>query len=58
MQIIHLLLSFPDDNIPTFASIFVYNHAFDIARLVRNVSGCTLLFDVKLACNKHLGITR
>ena len=32
---------------------FVYNGAFDIARSVRNVSGCTLLRDVKLACNKH-----
>ena len=32
------------------AAIFVYNVAFDIARSVRNVSGCTLLRDVKLAC--------
>ena len=42
-----LLLSYPDDNIPTSAAIFVYNGAFDIARSVRNVSGCTLLRDVK-----------
>ena len=34
----------PDDSIPTSASNFVYNGAFDIARLVRNVSGCTLTF--------------
>ena len=53
-----LLLSYPDDNIPTFAAIFVYNGAFDIARSVRNVSGCTLLRDVKLACNKHSDIAR
>ena len=25
---------------------------------VRNVSGCTLLLDEKLACNKHLDIAR
>ena len=37
------LLSYPDDNIPTSAAIFVYNGAFDIARSVRNVSGCTLV---------------
>ena len=53
-----LLLSYPDDNIPTSAAIFVYNGAFDIARSVRNVSGCTLLRDVKLACNKHSDIAR
>ena len=41
-----LLLSYID-NIPTSAAIFVYNGAFDIARSVRNVSGCTLLRDVK-----------
>ena len=53
-----LLLSYPDDNIPASAAIFVYNGAFDIARSVRNVSGCTLLHvrDVKLACNKHSDI--
>ena len=48
----------PDDNIPTSAAIFVDNGAFDIARLVRNVSGCTLLRDVKVACNKHSDIAR
>ena len=53
-----VLLSYPDDNIPTSAAIFVYNGAFDIARSVRNVSGCTLLRDVKLACNKHSDIAR
>ena len=51
-----LLLSYTDDNIPTSAAIFVYNSAFDIARAVRNVSRCTLLHDVKLACNKHSDI--
>ena len=49
-----MLLSYPGDNIPTSAAIFVYNGAFDIARSVRNVLGCTLLRDVMLACNKHL----
>ena len=53
-----LLLSYPDDNIPTSAAIFVYNGEFDNARSVRNVSGCTLLLDVKLACNKHSDIAR
>ena len=53
-----LLLSYPDDNISTSAAIFVYNGAFDIALSVRNVSGCTLLRDVKLACNKHSDIAR
>ena len=43
--------SYPDDNIPT-------NGAVDIARSVRNVSDCTLLRDVKLACNKHSDIAR
>ena len=47
-----LLLSYPDDNISTSVAIFVYNGAFDIARSVRNVSGCTLLRNIKLACNK------
>ena len=47
-----LLHSYPDDNISTSAAIFVYSGAFDIARSVRNVSGCTLLRNVKLACNK------
>ena len=51
-----MLLLYPDDNIPTSAAFFVYNGAFDIARSVRNVSGCTLLRDVKLACNKHSDI--
>ena len=41
-----LLLSYPDDNIPTLATAFIYNGAFDIIRSVRNVLGCTLLFDV------------
>ena len=53
-----LLRSYPDDNIPIFAAFFVYNGAFDIARSVRNVSGRTLLRDVKLACNKHSDIAR
>ena len=53
-----LLLSYPDDIIPTSAAIFVYNGVFDIARSVWNVSGCTLLRDVKLACNKHSDIAR
>ena len=53
-----LLLSYPDDNIPTSAAIFVYNGAFDIACSVRNVLGCTLLRDVKLACDKHSDIAR
>ena len=51
-----LLLSYTDDNIPTSAAIFVYNGAFDIAHSVRNVSGCTLLRDVKLACNELANI--
>ena len=34
-----LLLSYPEDNIPTSAAIFVYSGAFDVARSVRNVSG-------------------
>ena len=50
-----LFLSYPDDNIPISAATFVYNGAFDIAR---SVSGCTLLRDVKLACNKHSDIAR
>ena len=54
MQII--ASSYPDDNIPTSAAIFIYNGAFDIARSVRNVSGCTLLLDVKLVCTKHSDI--
>ena len=41
---------------PTSTAIFVYNGAFDIARSVWNVLGCTLLHDVKLACNKHSDI--
>ena len=53
-----LLLSYPDDNIPTSPAIFVYNGAFDIARTVQTVSGCTLLHDVKLACNKLSDIAR
>ena len=53
-----LPLSYPDDNIPTSAPFFVYDGAFDIACSVRNVSGCTLLCDVKLACNKHSNIAR
>ena len=53
-----MLLLYSDDNIPTFATIFVYNGAFDIARSVRNVLGCTLLCDVKLASNKHSDIAR
>ena len=40
------LISYPDDNIPTSAAIFVYIGAFDIARSVRHVSGCILLCDV------------
>ena len=52
------LLSYPVDNIAKSAANFVYNGAFDIARSVRNVSGCTLLRDVKLACNKHSDIAR
>lgn len=32
-------------------AIFVYNAAFDIAGLVRNLSGCTLLRELKLVCN-------
>ena len=36
-----------DDNIPTSADIFVNNGVFDIARWVRNVSGYTLLRDIK-----------
>ena len=51
-----LLLSYPDDNIPTSSAIFVYSGAFKIARSVQNVSGCTLLRDVQLACNKHSDI--
>ena len=51
-----MLLSYPDDNIPTSAASFVYNGAFDIAHSVRNVSGLTLLSDEKLACNKHKDI--
>ena len=58
MHTCSLLLSYLDDNIPTSAAIFVYNGAFDIARSVRNVAGCTLLRDVKLACNKHSDIAR
>ena len=53
-----LLLSYSDDNIPTAAAIFVYNGAFDIAHSVWNVSGCILLRDVKLACNKQSDIAR
>ena len=53
-----LLLLYPDYNIPTSAAIFVYNGAFDIARSVRNVSGCTLLSYVKLVCNQHSDIAR
>ena len=53
-----LLLLYPDDNIPTSAANFVYNDAFDIARSDRNVSGCTLLHDVKLASNKLSDIAR
>ena len=53
-----MLLLYPDDNNPTSAAFFVYNGAFDIARSFRNVSGCTLLRDVKLACNKHSDIAR
>ena len=53
-----LLLSYPEDNIPSSAAIFVYNGAFDIARSVRNVSGCTLLRYVKLVCNQHSDIAR
>ena len=34
----------PHGNIPTPAAIFVYNGAFDIARSVQKVSGCTLFF--------------
>ena len=47
---------YPDDRIPTSSAIFVYNGAFVIARSVRNVSGCTLSRDVKLACNKPYDI--
>ena len=36
-----LPLSYPDINIPTSATIFVFNAVFDIGRSVRNVSGCT-----------------
>ena len=53
-----LLLSYSDDNIPTAAAIFVYNGAFNIAHSVWNVSGCILLRDVKLACNKQSDIAR
>ena len=42
----------------TSAAVFVYNGAFYIARSVQNVLGCTLLRDVKLACNKHSDIAR
>ena len=40
MQLIGSFVS--SQHIPTSAAIFVNNGAFDIARLVRNVSGCTL----------------
>ena len=53
-----LLHSYPDDNIPTSAAIFVYNGAFDIAISVWNVFGCTRLRDVELACNKPSVIAR
>ena len=36
-----LLLSYPDDIIPTSAAIFVYNGVFDIARSVWNVYSIT-----------------
>ena len=42
----------------TIAAMFVYNGAFDIARSVRNFSGCTLLRDVKLSCNEPSDIAR
>ena len=51
-----LLLQFPDDIIPTSSAIFVYNGSFVIARSVRNVLGCNLSRDVKLACNKPYDI--
>ena len=53
MQIIAFFVYY--DNIPSTVAIFVYNSAFDITRSVQNVS-CTLLHDVKLACNKHSDI--
>ena len=53
-----MILPYPDDNIPTSAAIIVYNSAFNIARSVRNVLGCTLLRDVKIACNKDSDIAR
>ena len=51
-----MLRLYTDDIIPAPAAIFVYNGAFDIARSIRNVSGCTIKRDVKLACNKHSDI--
>ena len=53
-----LLLWYLEDNIPTSATIFVYNGELNIARSVQNVSGCTLLCDVKLVCNKRSDIAR
>ena len=50
-----MILPYPDDNIQTAAAIIIYNGALDIARLVWNVSGCTLLRD---ACNDHSDIAR
>ena len=43
-----MLLSYLDDNIPTSTTIFVYSSVFNIARSVRNISGCTLLHDVNV----------
>ena len=54
MQII--ASSYPNENIPTSPAIFIFNDAFDIARSVQNVLGCTLLGDVQLAFNKHSDI--
>ena len=48
-----LRLSYPYDNIPTSVGTSVFNGAFDIARSVRRVLRCTLLRDLKFACNKH-----
>ena len=51
-----LLDLYPDNNIPTSAAFFVYNGAFEIACSVRNISGYTLLHNVKLAYNKSSDI--
>ena len=56
MQIIASLLSWWQHS--NIWAIFVYNGAFDIALSVQNVSGYTLLRDVKWACNKHSDIAR